>query len=137
RQSHLAAEPSGSGAHGFPECSICLDAARDPVLTCCGHLFCWPCFYRVPKVDSWSSTKECPVCKGEVSDDTVTPIYGNDGGPAVTEYSSGLIRIPPRPKARRVESARQRMAGGPLEGVLSDAVRDVESGGENINLGVI
>ncbi|KAL9142294.1 hypothetical protein ABFS82_14G159900 [Erythranthe guttata] len=125
--SHLAAEPSGSGAHGFPECSICLDAARDPVLTCCGHLFCWPCFYRVPKVDSWSSTKECPVCKGEVSDDTVTPIYGNDGGPAVTEYSSGLIRIPPRPKARRVESARQRMAGGPLEGVLSDAVRDVGS----------
>ncbi|KAL7083507.1 hypothetical protein ACP275_14G167400 [Erythranthe tilingii] len=124
--SHLAAEPSGSGAHGFPECSICLEAARDPVLTCCGHLFCWPCFYRVPKVDSWASTKACPVCKGEVSDDTVTPVYVSGGGPAVTEYSSGLIRIPPRPKARRVESARQRMARGPLAGVLSYA-RDAET----------
>ena len=29
------------------ECNICLDAARDPVVTQCGHLYCWPCLHRV------------------------------------------------------------------------------------------
>ncbi|KAK6143120.1 hypothetical protein DH2020_023468 [Rehmannia glutinosa] len=87
----------------FYDCNICLDLAREPVLTCCGHLFCWPCFYQVSNIDSTS--KECPVCKGEVSDSTVIPIYGN-GDNEVCETESGL-QIPPRPKAQRVESVRQ------------------------------
>src|SRR5579862_5295617 len=29
------------------ECNICFDAARDPVVTQCGHLYCWPCLHRV------------------------------------------------------------------------------------------
>ncbi|CAI9786081.1 unnamed protein product [Fraxinus pennsylvanica] len=87
-------------------CNICLDTAREPVLTCCGHLFCWACFYQVSYIDSTS--KECPVCKGEVSDSTVIPIYGNgnNDGMLELELESGL-KIPPRPKARRVESVRQ------------------------------
>ncbi len=24
------------------ECNICLDMASQPVITLCGHLFCWP-----------------------------------------------------------------------------------------------
>lgn len=28
------------------ECNICLELARDPVVTLCGHLYCWPCLYR-------------------------------------------------------------------------------------------
>ncbi|CAN0221132.1 unnamed protein product, partial [Ectocarpus fasciculatus] len=28
------------------ECNICLDGVREPVVTRCGHLFCWPCLYR-------------------------------------------------------------------------------------------
>jgi E3 ubiquitin-protein ligase RNF5 len=24
------------------ECNICLDTASQPVITLCGHLFCWP-----------------------------------------------------------------------------------------------
>ncbi|GKD70282.1 zinc finger, RING/FYVE/PHD-type containing protein [Tanacetum coccineum] len=102
----------------FFDCNICLDVAKDPVLTCCGHLFCWPCFYQVPYVDSVS--KECPVCKGEVVDSNVTPIYGNDNGNGngngngknvdVMQMGSG-VKIPPRPRARRVESVRQQSFG--------------------------
>ena len=28
------------------ECNICYEMAREPVVTYCGHLYCWPCLYR-------------------------------------------------------------------------------------------
>ena len=28
------------------ECNICYDVAEAPVVTLCGHLYCWPCRYR-------------------------------------------------------------------------------------------
>lgn len=31
------------------ECSICIETAKEPVVTKCGHLFCWPCIYEVIK----------------------------------------------------------------------------------------
>ncbi|XP_052170481.1 uncharacterized protein LOC127786833 isoform X2 [Diospyros lotus] len=90
---------------GFFDCNICLDMAREPILTCCGHLFCWPCFYQVPYV--YSAAKECPVCKGEVTDTNMIPIYGHAENDHMPESKSGL-KIPPRPKAPRIESVRQR-----------------------------
>ncbi|XP_050381106.1 uncharacterized protein LOC126798242 [Argentina anserina] len=94
-----------SGCDGsFFDCNICLDLARDPVLTCCGHLFCWPCIYRWLHVHS--DAKECPVCKGEVTLKNVTPIYGRGNNTPEADDDSNL-KIPLRPQARRVESLRQ------------------------------
>lgn len=66
--------------------------AKDPVLTCCGHLFCWACFYQLGYIDSTS--KECPVCKGVVSNGNVIPVYGNGGSEGEGETKSGL-KVPP------------------------------------------
>jgi hypothetical protein len=35
--------PPGSGCF---DCNICLEGCREPVLTLCGHLYCWPCLFR-------------------------------------------------------------------------------------------
>lgn len=95
----------GNGSDGsFFDCNICLDLARNPVVTCCGHLFCWPCLYRWLHLHS--DAKECPVCKGEVTLKQVTPIYGRGSHKREPEEDSSL-KIPSRPHARRVESLRQ------------------------------
>ncbi|XWS66462.1 hypothetical protein CRYUN_Cryun05aG0201500 [Craigia yunnanensis] len=88
----------------FFYCNICLDLAREPVVTSCGHLFCWSCLYRWLHV--YSDAKECPVCKGEVTVKTLTPIYGRANITYEPEEDSDL-KIPPRPAARRVDSWRQ------------------------------
>ncbi|KAM8828569.1 E3 ubiquitin-protein ligase RNF185 isoform 2-T2 [Spinachia spinachia] len=56
------------------ECNICLDTAKDAVISLCGHLFCWPCLHQ------WLETRPnrqvCPVCKAGISRDKVIPLYG-------------------------------------------------------------
>ncbi|KAL2520782.1 RING/U-box superfamily protein [Forsythia ovata] len=82
----------------FYDCNICLEVAREP---------------------------ECPICKREVSDSTVIPIYGNGESERVAELKSGL-KIPPRPKARRVESARQQQVTNGLSHVPdAEALREI------------
>ncbi|XP_058738074.1 uncharacterized protein LOC131610203 [Vicia villosa] len=97
-------EKTGGCDGDFFDCNICLDLAKEPVLTCCGHLFCWQCLYRWLHLHS--DAKECPVCKGEVTIKSVTPIYGRGNNARVLEEDSTL-KIPPRPQAKRVESLRQ------------------------------
>lgn len=58
-------------------CAICLDVASDPVVTRCGHLFCWSCLEQW--LYSVNSTRDCPVCKGLVDPDVaghIIPLYG-------------------------------------------------------------
>uniref|UniRef100_A0A0A9E417 E3 ubiquitin-protein ligase RMA n=1 Tax=Arundo donax TaxID=35708 RepID=A0A0A9E417_ARUDO len=82
--------------------------ASEPVVTSCGHLFCWPCLYQWLNV--YSNHKECPVCKGEVTEANITPIYGrgnSDGEKAVEDVKPPGPTIPPRPHGNRLESFRQ------------------------------
>ncbi|KAK7199908.1 Zinc finger (RING finger) protein [Novymonas esmeraldas] len=58
-------------------CAICLDTASEPVVTRCGHLFCWECLEHW--LHSPSGAQECPVCKGRVDEQMggdIIPLYG-------------------------------------------------------------
>lgn len=96
-ESDPSTEANNSTSGSF-ECNICLDTARDAVVSMCGHLFCWPCLHR------WLETSEarmvCPVCKAAVSRDKVIPLYGRGGD----HTQDPRAKIPPRPAGRRSES---------------------------------
>ncbi|CBI25895.3 unnamed protein product, partial [Vitis vinifera] len=89
------------------ECNICFDSARDPVVTLCGHLYCWPCVYKWFHVQSASLASDehpqCPVCKAEISHTTLVPLYGRGQTPSETELEGKThcfgMAIPPRPPA--------------------------------------
>ncbi|KAK6938781.1 hypothetical protein RJ641_032289 [Dillenia turbinata] len=86
------------------ECNICFDLAQDPIVTLCGHLFCWPCLYRWLHLHSHSS--ECPVCKAVVEEAKLVPLYGR--GKTYTDprtKSIPGINIPNRPAGQRPETA--------------------------------
>ncbi|KAL8459818.1 hypothetical protein ACS0TY_030897 [Phlomoides rotata] len=108
----------------FFDCNICLDLAKDPVVTCCGHLFCWPCLYRW--LHHHSDAKECPVCKGEVTTKNVTPIYGRANNVGEPDMDPTL-KIPIRPPARRVESWRQTIQRSAFSIPMEEMIRRLGS----------
>lgn len=71
------------------ECNICLDTAKEAVVSMCGHLFCWPCLHQ------WLETRPtrqlCPVCKAAISKDKVIPLYGRGSSTEDPRYDSLLI----------------------------------------------
>ncbi|CAH2067330.1 unnamed protein product [Thlaspi arvense] len=96
-------EEDMSGSFG---CNICLELAREPIVTLCGHLFCWPCLYKW--LHFHSQSKHCPVCKALVKEDRLVPLYGM-GKPSSDPRSKpvhGASTIPSRPPAPRLETAR-------------------------------
>ena len=78
------------------ECTICLDTAKEPVLTKCGHMFCWPCIYNW--LDSKQGRAKCPNCKNEITKDDLIPVYANGEN---KENTNRFKNIPKRPKAER------------------------------------
>lgn len=51
------------------QCTLCLDALKDPSVTQCGHVFCWTC------IGDWVREKaECPLCRREVLVQHVLPV---------------------------------------------------------------
>ncbi|XP_062507437.1 E3 ubiquitin-protein ligase RNF185-like [Corticium candelabrum] len=92
-------EETTSNTRDF-ECNICLDMAKDAVVSRCGHLFCWPCLYQ------WLETRPhnpvCPVCKGAIDRDSVVPLYGRGDA----NQRDPRDKMPPRPQAERQERPR-------------------------------
>ncbi|XP_026145405.1 E3 ubiquitin-protein ligase RNF5-like [Carassius auratus] len=95
---------SGEGAEGERdrdratfECNICLDTAKDAVISLCGHLFCWPCLHQW--LETRPSRQQCPVCKAGISRDKVIPLYGRGS----TSQEDPRLKTPPRPQGQRTE----------------------------------
>lgn len=105
RPSRSSSFPSSSDICNF-ECNICFDLAQDPILTLCGHLFCWPCLYKWLHIHSRS--RECPVCKALVEEEKLVPLYGR-GKNSTDPRSKSLLgsEIPSRPAGQRPETAPQ------------------------------
>ena len=78
------------------ECSICLETAKEPVVTKCGHIYCWPCLY------SWMESKgensKCPNCQNPISKEDLIPLYTKEENRKNTKR---FENIPKRPKAER------------------------------------
>lgn len=86
------------------ECNICFDLAQDPIVTRCGHLFCWPCLYKWLRFHS--QAHECPVCKALIQEEKLVPLYGR--GKSTTDPRSRSVpgvEIPSRPTGQRPETA--------------------------------
>lgn len=74
-------------------CNICFDEVTEPVVTKCGHLYCWPCLFQwlepgmrrderqslgmtIPAYRiADNSRRLCPVCKLECPVSSVIPVY--------------------------------------------------------------
>lgn len=94
-----APQSSGSSRPPF-NCEICLDEPVEPVVTFCGHLYCWPCLYRWLR----SGHAACPTCKSGVSEATVVPLYGRGRERRPPSGEDGDAPVPSRPAARRTEA---------------------------------
>lgn len=79
------------------ECNICLDPAKDAVVSLCGHLFCWPCLHQWLETCRSRTGQYCPVCKASISKEKVIPLYGRGA------TKDPRNNIPPRPSGQRTE----------------------------------
>merc|ERR1719247_3709448 len=92
------------------ECNICLEQANEPVVTRCGHLFCWSCLHQwlnTPRrslvhggLQPGTGSSLCPVCKSAVTQQNVTPIYARGGS---ADPRSSNPSLPLRPPGERLE----------------------------------
>jgi len=99
-----SSDKDGGRSSSAFECNICFDLPKDPVVTQCGHLYCWPCIYRWMNVaQSAQNHSLCPVCKAAVEKQTVIPIYGR-GNEEDDPRERPVDEIPPRPQGQRTEA---------------------------------
>ncbi|GAB4859582.1 hypothetical protein Ancab_011050 [Ancistrocladus abbreviatus] len=106
KSTSIGAARQDNNSSGSFECNICLDSVQDPVVTFCGHLFCWPCIYKWIQVrtishEDLNHQPQCPVCKAEVSESTIIPLYGRGQSMKASDGKAkgfGLV-IPRRPMA--------------------------------------
>lgn len=123
------------------DCGVCLDTASEPVVTFCGHLFCWSCLYR------WMHASEaaalCPICKVPVTEDCIIPLYGRGrtgsnnlrqrGEAATLGPPKDLPGLPPpRPRAVAARPA----TSGPASPLRSTPAPPSFSAGDDASAGL-
>ncbi|KAH0790132.1 putative E3 ubiquitin-protein ligase RNF5 [Histomonas meleagridis] len=73
------------------KCPICLETLQQPVVTHCGHVFCYPC------ISEWlRRSNSCPVCHGQIDASHLIPIYG--------QGSEADVSSPPPPRPEYQEA---------------------------------
>ena len=83
-------------SENYNECPICLKNARLPVVTKCGHIFCWEC------IRIWIKQKDrldCPICKKKIELEEVIKLYSGDN-----QVKSGEVDDRPQPKRMKPEA---------------------------------
>jgi E3 ubiquitin-protein ligase RNF5 len=97
------------------ECNICLDTASQPVITLCGHLFCWACVYQW-MISPTRLCNTCPVCKSVIEKEKLIPIYTRGGTNVDPRYFLFIkwfrTTIPERPQGQRTEAPRSEFFQG-------------------------
>ncbi|XP_044512238.1 E3 ubiquitin-protein ligase RMA3-like isoform X2 [Mangifera indica] len=96
-------EVSDNESSGY-DCNICLDSAHDPIVTLCGHLFCWACIYKWFHIQTSANEADkpqqnCPVCKANISLTSLVPLYGRGTSSSESEskkHNLGVV-VPRRP----------------------------------------
>ena len=78
------------------ECSICLETAKEPIVTKCGHIYCWPCIYNW--MEAKGKNSKCPNCKNPITKNDLIPLYTKDEN---SKNTKRFENIPKRPKAER------------------------------------
>lgn len=145
--------PADSEEDGSPwECNICLDMASDPVVTLCGHLFCWPCIHQW-MLSRLPASNACPVCKSALDSDRVIPIFvrgreakdprkAGQQSASASGSRSGESSIPGRPQPQRAEPqpARRTWANA-FSGIFNNNMNvhhqvPMEFGGGNVQFGI-
>ncbi|KAA8526837.1 hypothetical protein F0562_008934 [Nyssa sinensis] len=116
----ISAPPTVSeNVNGCFECNICLDSVHDPVVTLCGHLYCWPCIYKWLHVQSSALESDeqpkCPVCKANISHSSLVPLYGRGTSPSESDAKKPQLDlvIPRRPPALGVHTVVTSMTSHP------------------------
>lgn len=98
---HAEVSSSPSSSDVF-ECNICIDTATiDPVVTLCGHLYCWECLHHW-MTSGRSMANTCPVCKSLISNDKIIPIFVRGG--SNSDPRTRPTDLPNRPQPQRQEA---------------------------------
>jgi len=96
------------------DCNVCLSMPVNPIVTTCGHVFCWGCIYKwMESFREKTSPPSCPVCKNVLDRDKCIPIYGKGSSEdprnsVPADPSEEAENIPPRPGPGPREEAPQR-----------------------------
>lgn len=101
----------GDGRSGIFECNICLEELREPVLTPCGHLYCWSCLFRWLALTDHNTGGACPVCQASVSADDVIPVYGRPARKIMPESRRVNFHAQRGAASRRCDVAGERGGG--------------------------